>query len=251
MTELIRNELEIVAEQKYARYFLTVHDIVRYARSKKVSVLCQGRGSAANSVICYCLGITDVDPDTDGVFCSSASSRSNATSRPTSMSISSMNDATRSSTTSIRKYSQKRTALAAAVISYRGRSALARSLQGDGPVRRHPQRIVGLDLGLVVREDGRDRGQGGRPRPGRSPLTAMSSTSPTRSWAFRVTSPSMSAASSSPRTGSTRSCPSSRRRWTSARWSSGTRTTSTRSASSRSTSWRSACCPACAAPFTF
>ena len=55
------SELEITAELKYAPYFLTVHDIVRFARSK--GILCQGRGSAANSVICYCLGITEVDPE--------------------------------------------------------------------------------------------------------------------------------------------------------------------------------------------
>jgi error-prone DNA polymerase len=54
-------ELTITAELKYAPYFLTVHDIVRFARSK--GILCQGRGSAANSVICYCLGITEVDPE--------------------------------------------------------------------------------------------------------------------------------------------------------------------------------------------
>jgi error-prone DNA polymerase len=53
-------ELALVAEMNYAPYFLTVHDIVRYARSK--DILCQGRGSAANSTICFCLGITDVDP---------------------------------------------------------------------------------------------------------------------------------------------------------------------------------------------
>ena len=48
-------------ELEYAQYFLTVHDIVNFARSK--GILCQGRGSAANSVICYCLGITEVDPE--------------------------------------------------------------------------------------------------------------------------------------------------------------------------------------------
>ena len=55
------SELEITADLKYAPYFLTVHDIVHFARSK--GILCQGRGSAANSVICYCLGITEVDPE--------------------------------------------------------------------------------------------------------------------------------------------------------------------------------------------
>jgi error-prone DNA polymerase len=54
-------ELDMTLRLGYAKYFLTVHDIVNFARSK--GILCQGRGSAANSVICYCLGITEVDPE--------------------------------------------------------------------------------------------------------------------------------------------------------------------------------------------
>ncbi len=57
----INHELGFIAEMNYAAYFLTVHDIVRYARSK--GVLCQGRGSAANSTVCFCLGITSVNPE--------------------------------------------------------------------------------------------------------------------------------------------------------------------------------------------
>src|SRR6201996_8327867 len=56
----LRKELDLIAELKYAHYFLTVHDIVRFARGEKI--LCQGRGSAANSAVCYFLGITSVDP---------------------------------------------------------------------------------------------------------------------------------------------------------------------------------------------
>jgi error-prone DNA polymerase len=56
----LRKELDLIAELKYAHYFLTVHDIVRYARSQHI--LCQGRGSAANSAVCYFLGVTSVDP---------------------------------------------------------------------------------------------------------------------------------------------------------------------------------------------
>ena len=56
----MHKELDLIAELKYAHYFLTVHDIVRYARSQ--NILCQGRGSAANSAVCYVLGITSVDP---------------------------------------------------------------------------------------------------------------------------------------------------------------------------------------------
>src|SRR5437868_12882517 len=57
---IMRKELDLIAELKYAHYFLTVHDIVRYARSQ--GILCQGRGSAANSAVCYVLGVTSVDP---------------------------------------------------------------------------------------------------------------------------------------------------------------------------------------------
>ena len=57
---LIEKELALVARKHYESYFLTVHDIVRYARSQ--GILCQGRGSAANSVICYTLGVTEIDP---------------------------------------------------------------------------------------------------------------------------------------------------------------------------------------------
>src|SRR5205809_3112974 len=56
----IEHELELIKDLRYEHYFLTVHDIVDFARSQHI--LCQGRGSAANSAVCYCLGITEVDP---------------------------------------------------------------------------------------------------------------------------------------------------------------------------------------------
>ena len=56
----LQYELKLIGELNYAAYFLTVHDIVRFARSR--NILCQGRGSAANSSVCFCLGITEVDP---------------------------------------------------------------------------------------------------------------------------------------------------------------------------------------------
>ncbi len=58
---LLQHELELIAELHYEAYFLTVWDLVRFARSR--NILCQGRGSAANSAVCYCLGITAVDPE--------------------------------------------------------------------------------------------------------------------------------------------------------------------------------------------
>ncbi|RKF23019.1 DNA polymerase III subunit alpha [Altericroceibacterium spongiae] len=60
LQELLHDELAIVADAQYAPYFLTVHDIVRFAQSQ--NILCQGRGSAANSAICFVLGITAVNP---------------------------------------------------------------------------------------------------------------------------------------------------------------------------------------------
>ncbi|WP_028002785.1 MULTISPECIES: error-prone DNA polymerase [Sinorhizobium] len=62
----IRHELTLIETMKYAPYFLTVFSIVRYARSQ--GILCQGRGSAANSAVCYVLGITSIDPDTNDLL---------------------------------------------------------------------------------------------------------------------------------------------------------------------------------------
>ncbi len=59
--KMVEHELELIRELDYAPYFLTIHDLVRYAREQ--GILCQGRGSAANSAVCFCLGITAVDPE--------------------------------------------------------------------------------------------------------------------------------------------------------------------------------------------
>jgi error-prone DNA polymerase len=58
--ELVEIELKLMGELSYEHFFLTVHDIVQFARVQ--NILCQGRGSAANSAVCFCLGITAVDP---------------------------------------------------------------------------------------------------------------------------------------------------------------------------------------------
>ena len=59
----LHDELKLIAKLDYARYFLTVHDVVHYARTRDKEILCQGRGSAANSAVCFCLGITAVNPE--------------------------------------------------------------------------------------------------------------------------------------------------------------------------------------------
>src|SRR5215469_7342022 len=66
VTKQILHELKLIAEREYAPYFLTVHEIVKFAKEKKI--LCQGRGSAANSIICYCLGSTEADPVARGLL---------------------------------------------------------------------------------------------------------------------------------------------------------------------------------------
>ncbi|MGM4986603.1 error-prone DNA polymerase [Rhizobium sp. 11_C7_N12_5] len=64
--KVVRHELNLIRAMKYAPYFLTVFSIVRFARSQ--GILCQGRGSAANSAVCYILGITSIDPDTNNLL---------------------------------------------------------------------------------------------------------------------------------------------------------------------------------------
>src|SRR5207244_6683006 len=59
--KLSEPDLVLIRDLHYEAFFLTVHDLVRFARSR--DILCQGRGSAANSAVCYCLGVTSVDPD--------------------------------------------------------------------------------------------------------------------------------------------------------------------------------------------
>ena len=118
---IIRHELATVQQLNYARYFLTVHDIVRFARSKEI--LCQGRGSAANSVVCYCLGITDVGPEIiDVLFERFISAERN---EPPDIDVDFEHERRHEVIAYIyERYSQKRTALAASVVTYRGRSAL-------------------------------------------------------------------------------------------------------------------------------
>ncbi|RWA63279.1 error-prone DNA polymerase [Mesorhizobium sp.] len=121
VTQRIDEELALIERLNYARYFLTVHDIVKFARSQ--NILCQGRGSAANSVICFCIGITEVGPDRiDALFERFISEERN---EPPDIDVDFEHERRDEVIAYIYdKYSAKRTALAAAVISYRGRSAL-------------------------------------------------------------------------------------------------------------------------------
>ena len=119
--KIIRHELGIIEQLNYARYFLTVHDIMQFARSQKI--LCQGRGSAANSLVCFCLRITDVGPDVmDVLFERFISIERN---EPPDIDVDFEHDRRDEVIAYIyEKYSEKRTALAASVVTYRGRSAV-------------------------------------------------------------------------------------------------------------------------------
>ncbi|TIP93892.1 MAG: Error-prone DNA polymerase 2, partial [Mesorhizobium sp.] len=66
VVKILKHELRLIETLKYASYFLTVNSIVRFARSQ--DILCQGRGSAANSAVCYVLGITSIDPERNNLL---------------------------------------------------------------------------------------------------------------------------------------------------------------------------------------
>ncbi len=136
----INKELELVAELKYEKYFLTVHDIVRFARSQ--GILCQGRGSAANSVICYCLMITEIDPVQMNMLVERFISR--ARHEPPDIDVDFEHQRREEVIQYIyRTYGTRRAALAATLITYRSRSAL-----------KDVGKALGLDAALVERISG-------------------------------------------------------------------------------------------------
>jgi len=119
--KLIEHELRLIGELEYAHYFLTVHDIVRFARGR--GILCQGRGSAANSVVCYCLGITEVDPARVSLLFERFISRERG--EPPDIDVDFEHERREEVIQYIyAKYGRERAALAATVISYRPKSAI-------------------------------------------------------------------------------------------------------------------------------
>ena len=117
----IEHELALIAELKYEMYFLTVHDIVRFARSR--GILCQGRGSAANSAVCYCLGVTEVDPSRMSVLFERFISRERD--EPPDIDVDFEHQRREEVIQYIyAKYGRERAAITAVVTRYRPRSAL-------------------------------------------------------------------------------------------------------------------------------
>jgi len=117
----VNKEFALIREREYASYFLTVYDIVQYARSK--DILCQGRGSAANSSVCYCLGITSVPPhEIKLLFARFLSSNRN---EPPDIDVDFEHERREEVIQWIYgKYGRERAGLAATVIAYRSRSAI-------------------------------------------------------------------------------------------------------------------------------
>ncbi len=132
---LIDKELRLVAELEYEYYFLTVHDIVAFARSQHI--LCQGRGSAANSAVCYCLGITEVDPSRMHLLFERFVSKER--NEPPDIDVDFEHERREEVIQYIyKRYGRDRAAIAATLITYRPRSAI-----------RDVGKALGLDLDLV------------------------------------------------------------------------------------------------------
>jgi error-prone DNA polymerase len=118
---LVEHELQLIADLKYEPYFLTVYDIVAFARSQ--NILCQGRGSAANSAVCFCLGITEVDPGRMEMLVERFISKER--NEPPDIDVDFEHERREEVIQYIYgKYGRERAALAATVITYRPRSAL-------------------------------------------------------------------------------------------------------------------------------
>ena len=135
VTALVEKELALVKQLAYEHFFLTVHDIVRYARS--LNILCQGRGSAANSAICYCLHITEVDPSRMHLLFERFISKER--NEPPDIDVDFEHERREEVIQYIyERYGRDRAALAATLITYRPRSAI-----------RDVGKALGLDLDLV------------------------------------------------------------------------------------------------------
>lgn len=119
----LNHELKLIEKLDFARYFLTVHDIVAYARGLDPPILCQGRGSAANSAVCYCLGITAVDPATSDLLFERFISEERR--EPPDIDVDFEHERREEVIQHIYdKYGRDRAGIAATVIHYRPRSAI-------------------------------------------------------------------------------------------------------------------------------
>ena len=155
----IEKELVLIGELKYEPFFLTVYDVVRFAKSREI--LCQGRGSAANSAVCYALGITEVDPERMEVLFERFVSRER--NEPPDIDVDFEHQRREEVIQYIYgKYGRERAALAATVITYRPRSALRDVGKALGlepmQVDRLAKSLAWWDGGKIVPEHLREAG---------------------------------------------------------------------------------------------
>ena len=161
VSRALAHELKLIGDLGYAPYFLTVHDIVRFARSR--GILCQGRGSAANSSVCFCLGITEVDPARFDLLFERFISPERG--EPPDIDVDFEHERREEVMQYIyARYGRERAGLAAAVTTYRSRSAIRESAKafglsedvvvalsatawgsGSGPISEDRARAAGLD----------------------------------------------------------------------------------------------------------
>jgi error-prone DNA polymerase len=121
--DTVDKELRFIADRRYAYYFLTVHDVVNFARSQDPPILCQGRGSAANSVVCFLLGVTSVDPIQHDLLFSRFVSADRG--EPPDIDVDFEHERREEVMQYIyRRYGRHRAGIAATVIHYRSRSAV-------------------------------------------------------------------------------------------------------------------------------
>jgi error-prone DNA polymerase len=123
VVETLRKELRLIRKLRYAQYFLTVHDIVAWARAPERAILCQGRGSAANSVVCFCLGVTAVNPAEQDVLFERFISQER--SEPPDIDVDFEHERRELVIQYVyQRYGRHRAAICATVIHYRPRSAI-------------------------------------------------------------------------------------------------------------------------------
>ena len=223
--KLLHAELALIAKLAYARYFLTIHDIVRVANDK--GILCQGRGSAANSAVCYVLGITAVDPAEHNVLFARFISEERR--EPPDIDVDFEHERREEIIQYLyAKYGRHRAGIAATVIHYRPKSAI-----------REVGKVLGLSEDITAALSGTQWGSWGSDitrnqvrqaglDPDNPDIARTVGFAGSLS-AFRAISPSMSAASCWHEGGSTNSSRSAMPRWRSAPSSNGTRTISIRS----------------------
>ncbi|SFP82617.1 error-prone DNA polymerase, DnaE-like [Sphingomonas rubra] len=159
MRALLHEEFYLIRERKYAYYFLTVHDVVRFARSCEPAILCQGRGSAANSVVCYLLGVTSVDPmKHDLLFSRFVSAERD---EPPDIDVDFEHERREEVMQYIyRRYGRHRAAIAATVIHYRPRSAVREVGRALGLSEDVTQRLTSTVWGSFSDRFGTERFEG-------------------------------------------------------------------------------------------